>query len=224
MLVAVARRLDPLLDDLVFVGGQVAELLITDPAAVRIRGTDDVDVIVKATTRTQYETFSEKLRALGLRLDTSEGAPVCRWLTPDGIKVDVMPLEERVFGLSTQWFPYAFESASKIHLAEDLGIRVPAASAFLATKWAAYEDRGEQDPFGSHDLEDIVTVVAGRDSIVGDVLAARPDVRAYIGQEARAFLESESAGDVVAGALPDSRFDPAIVDRALDRLRGIAVV
>lgn len=79
MLVAVAPRLDPLLDDLVFVGGQVAELLITDPAGVRIRGTDDVDVIVKATTRTQYETFSEKLRALGPRLDTSEGAPVCRW-------------------------------------------------------------------------------------------------------------------------------------------------
>ena len=31
---AMARWLEPILDEVVFVGGQVAELLITDPAAV----------------------------------------------------------------------------------------------------------------------------------------------------------------------------------------------
>ena len=42
----IARRLGPLLDEVVFVGGQVAELLVTDRAAVRIRATDDVDIVV----------------------------------------------------------------------------------------------------------------------------------------------------------------------------------
>lgn len=45
---------DRLLGELVFVGGQVAELLVTDPAAVRVRPTDDVDVVVPVTTRTEY--------------------------------------------------------------------------------------------------------------------------------------------------------------------------
>ena len=49
-----ARRLRPVLDEVVFVGGHVAELLVTDPAAVRIRQTNDVDVIVRVTSRTAY--------------------------------------------------------------------------------------------------------------------------------------------------------------------------
>ena len=35
-----ARRLRPVLDEVVFVGGHVAELLVTDPAAVRVRQTN----------------------------------------------------------------------------------------------------------------------------------------------------------------------------------------
>ncbi len=37
----------PLRDEVVLVGGQVAELLITDAAAVRVRPTSDVDVICR---------------------------------------------------------------------------------------------------------------------------------------------------------------------------------
>ncbi len=53
-LVQTARLLTPLLAELVFVGGQVAELLVTDAAAVRVRPTDDVDVVVRGTTRGAY--------------------------------------------------------------------------------------------------------------------------------------------------------------------------
>jgi hypothetical protein len=53
LLERVARRAAPLLDEIAFVGGHVAELLVTDPAAARIRATDDVDVVVAATSRAQ---------------------------------------------------------------------------------------------------------------------------------------------------------------------------
>lgn len=53
-LIATARALGPLRKEMVFLGGQVAELLITDPASVRIRPTDDVDAIVAVATRTAY--------------------------------------------------------------------------------------------------------------------------------------------------------------------------
>ena len=52
----------PLLDDVVFVGGQVAELLITEPQAVRVRPTVDVDVVVSAASRLEYHRMGERLR------------------------------------------------------------------------------------------------------------------------------------------------------------------
>lgn len=48
LLEAAVKLLEPLLDDLVFVGGCATGLLITDPAAVGIRATNDVDAITEA--------------------------------------------------------------------------------------------------------------------------------------------------------------------------------
>lgn len=45
--IQIARRLRPLLDRLVFLGGTTLRSLITDEAAPEIRNTDDVDVIIK---------------------------------------------------------------------------------------------------------------------------------------------------------------------------------
>lgn len=100
---SVALQLKPLLPDLVFVGGQVAELLITDPAAIRVRPTVDVDVVVSTTSKIQYRSIEQRLAALGLRNDQSEGAPICRWLTPEGLKVDVMAADQEIMGFSNQW-------------------------------------------------------------------------------------------------------------------------
>ena len=64
-LLRTARLLRPLLGKLVFVGGQVTELLVTDPAAVRVRPTDDVDVVVPVTSRIAYHALQMRLMALG---------------------------------------------------------------------------------------------------------------------------------------------------------------
>lgn len=45
-LIAAAQSLGPLLDEIVFVGGCVTGLLISDPAAAPVRQTLDVDAIV----------------------------------------------------------------------------------------------------------------------------------------------------------------------------------
>lgn len=133
----VARRIAPLLEEVVFVGGQVAELLITDPAAVRIRPTTDVDVIVATTSRVEYQRMEERLSDLGLTHDMSEGAPICRWLTPDGFKLDVMPIDQPVLGFTNRWYGMAAERAVEFKLTEGVVIRIPTAPVFLATKWEA---------------------------------------------------------------------------------------
>lgn len=40
------------IDDVVFVGGAVVGLLLTDPAASEARATNDVDVVIGETSRT----------------------------------------------------------------------------------------------------------------------------------------------------------------------------
>lgn len=71
------RLLQPLLDELVFVGGCATGLLITDPAAGGLRPTKDVDVITEVASYAEYATLSERLRTLGLHPDTREDAPTC---------------------------------------------------------------------------------------------------------------------------------------------------
>ncbi len=100
-LITAAEALQPLLPELVFVGGCVTGLLLTDPGAPSPRGTTDVDAIAEITSYEQYSRFGERLRAVGFTEDLSEGAPLCRWVKERTI-FDVMPLDERILGFSNR--------------------------------------------------------------------------------------------------------------------------
>ena len=76
----VVRRLGALRERVVFVGGAVRGLLITDPGAALERPTDDVDVIVEISSAAGFHAVGQELRALGFCEDASPGAPICRWL------------------------------------------------------------------------------------------------------------------------------------------------
>jgi hypothetical protein len=49
-----AKLLEPMLDRLVFVGGVVRGLLVTDPAMAGPRPTEDVDTIIEVTSLLKY--------------------------------------------------------------------------------------------------------------------------------------------------------------------------
>lgn len=51
---------------------------------------------------------------------------------------------------------------------------------FVATKLVAYESRGGRDALASHDLEDVLTVIAGREELPAELSAAEPAVRIAI--------------------------------------------
>lgn len=221
-LVQTARRLQPLLAEVVFVGGQMAELLVTDPGALGVRPTDDVDVIVGITTRGAYHDLQMRLMALGFEPDTRLGAPICRTRTREGLVLDVMPLDERVLGFTNRWYPYAIESAESLILQPDLVIRAIAAPAFLATKWEAFANRGAGDALASHDVEDIVSVVAGRPAITDEVGQCPTEVREFIRSQTRAFLQSPWAEEIVESAVPDARRFPDLRVSVLVRFQSLA--
>src|SRR5207248_1193725 len=101
-LILTAKLLRPMLGDLVFVGGVVTSLLVTDEGAGVPRTTLDVDAIAEITSYAEYAAFGERLRALGFSEDAREGAPLCRWVR-EGAILDVMPLDEKILGFSNRW-------------------------------------------------------------------------------------------------------------------------
>jgi len=90
-------------------------------------------------------------------------------------------------------------------------------ACFLATKLAAFGDRGRRDPMASHDLEDLVSVIDGRREIVADLAAAPRDLRTYVAERLSHFLARGDAEVLLAAQLmPDSDSQdrlPFVVDR-----------
>jgi hypothetical protein len=107
-----AEKLRPLLHEVVFVGGCVTGLLVTDAGAAPVRRTYDVDVIAEIASYADYAIFSERLRTIGFIEETTEGAPLCRW-RHTGLILDVMPLDARILGFSNRWYPYASARRSR---------------------------------------------------------------------------------------------------------------
>ncbi|WP_439642623.1 hypothetical protein [Gemmatimonas sp.] len=156
-----AVALGDLVREVVFVGGQMVPFFITDRGLHRLRPTDDVDVVVACRTRHAYHEFAQRLQAVGFRVDQSPGAPVCRYRTTDGLVLDAMPLGGDILGFSNQWYPLVMDTAVSVDLTAGVVIRVAHPAALLATKWEAFLDRGFEDPFSSHDLEDLLMLIAG---------------------------------------------------------------
>lgn len=215
-----AQLLKPLLGELVFVGGCVTGLLITDDGAADPRATLDVDAIAEITTYAEYAAFSTRLRTLGFAEDTSEGAPVCRWVQGQTI-LDVMPLNERILGFSNRWYSAAMGASEITKLEPDLEVRIITAPYFVATKLEAFKDRGRGDFLGTHDLEDLVAIVDGRPTLLDEVQLQTADLRRYIGTETALLLRTAGFADALPGyLLPDavSQARMSVILRRLEQL------
>lgn len=221
MLMRVVERLAPLMDRFVFLGGVVTELFITSPGASSPRQTKDVDIVVNVLNLREYsDTLRERFVSCGLVEDTSPGAPVCRWCLDDLI-IDIMPTRGEILGFSCEWYQVAFDTAQPTMLPNGSTVRLVTPACFLATKLAAFGERGRRDPMASHDLEDIILVIDSRREIVADLAAAPPDLRAYVAARLSKFLARGDAEVLVAAHLmPDSDSQDRL-PFILDRIRGL---
>jgi len=198
-----AERLRSLLPEIVFVGGCATGLLITDPAAAPVLMTYDVDVIAEIVSYGGYTRFSERLRKLGFEEDRREGAPLCRW-RHQNLTLDVMPLDERILGFSNRLYRGALRAAVEIQLAPSLTIRAISAPYSMVTKMEAFKGRGRVDFFASHDLEDFISVVDGRPSLLEEVEASPATLRNYLRDAIKSLLKDSRFLDALPGyLLPD---------------------
>ncbi len=179
LLEIVAKALDELCEELLFVGGCAAGLLCTSPSAAPARVTYDVDVVAEVVALSAYHALEEKFAARGFVRDMSPDAPICRWRFGE-VEVDLMPTDERVLGFANRWYPLAHKSAVRTTLPSGRRIRLISAPAFLATKLEAFATRGRGDLMSSHDFEDIINVLDGRPEIVDEVALAGDELVSYL--------------------------------------------
>ena len=203
LLLSAVQKLVPLLDQIVFVGGCAAGLLLTDPGAAPVRPTIDVDAIVEIASYAELVALEVRLRQLGFEQPHGEGAPLCQWIHGDVI-LDLMPTDSTVLGFSNRWYPQALENAGTVEVGGHQ-IRLISAPYFVATKLEAFQGRGQFDYKGSRDVEDIVTVLDGRPEIVVEVQQAAPSLQQYLSAEFSALLAERDFLEALPGhLLPDA--------------------
>jgi predicted nucleotidyltransferase len=221
MLELAVHALGDLCESLVFVGGCATGLLITNIRAQQIRVTEDIDVVARVTNVVGYHRIEKQLAARGFRHDTSPDAPICRWCGA-GTTIDLMPSEPGVLSFHNRWYPLAVATAQSVRLPSGRVISLIAPPVFIATKLEAFHDRGEGDFLGSHDLEDIITVVDGRPELLEEARASPAELRKYLANEFRSLTGLAAFLDALPGHLPGDAASQARLPELLRRLRSLA--
>lgn len=212
----IAMALGAVGERVVFIGGAIAPLLQTDQRLLRVRPTKDVDAIAASTSYTDFDQFQRELRTRGFREAAmaagATGGHAHRWIAPnDGGFFDIVPGGAHFGGTGSMTDVYALSSRISVDLAEPglaepghgapCVVRHASAVAFLALKWAAFNDRGKADPFASHDLEDIVAVILSRPMLAAEYDAAPESIRHLIATATNALLSDPNAEELLHAQL-----------------------
>ncbi len=221
LLLLAVNQLGDLVDEMVFIGGCATGLLITDAAAPQIRVTKDVDVIVRVATKADYYKLSARLRRQGFVEDTSDGAPLCRWIT-NNVTLDILPTEADILGFGNQWYPAAMENAEIISLPGKVDIQMVSAPYFLITKLEAFDGRGNGDYLLSHDIEDMIAVMDGRPELADEVRMSEQALEDELATRFDRLLEDQQFLDAVSGHMPTDEVSQSRVEKILNTIKKIS--
>jgi Nucleotidyl transferase AbiEii toxin, Type IV TA system len=211
-----AVALGELVDDVMFVGGATIELWLTDPGAIDVRPTLDVDVVVEVTSRLAFRNFEAELRRRGFTEDQSSRV-ICRWQhrTHD-LTLDAMPATAEILGFENRWQAAGLPYAVSRELPSGATIRAAPPPYLVATKLEAFAGRGKGDFIASRDFEDIVTLLDRRPELVAELQASDATLRSYVADESVRLLGAQGFPDGITAALPP---DDASQRRASEVIR-----
>lgn len=222
MLQTVANGLGELKDNMIFVGGSVAELYANNPAVSEIRPTLDVDCVIELRSKTAHAKLEDELRAKGFANDTSRGAPICRWIYRD-IMVDVMPSDSDVLGFSNIWYNEGIENKISKTLPNGTELFVFAPEYYLAAKFEAHKGRGGNDLRQSHDFEDIIYILDNCSELLKSVINANASVKTYLIEECKTLLANNGLTEGIESALPYGSGQGS-TDIILELIQNISVI
>lgn len=201
MIKIIATALGDLNDRAVFVGGAAVPFYLPEAYLSQARPTEDIDIVMEVVGRKAGWLNDEALRAKGFQHDTSEGAPVCRWLY-HGFKVDVMSTDASAVGFTNIWYKEGVERAVEV-LSTPVSVKIFSLPYFLASKIVAFRDRGNNDYMSSRDIEDIVSLleVASEELLEKQLPQVSRVVREFLKKEFKLLLATSDFIDCIPGAV-----------------------
>src|SRR5690606_36978320 len=211
-----------LLRQVAFVGGCTTGLLITDPISREaVRYTDDVDLIVHVMGLGSWYQLQQEIAGRGFRV-SPEDEVIWRTRLRDGsgsdLIVDFMPDDAAILGFGNRWYAGALREADNHTLPTGTVIRVVSPAHFLGTKLEAYRGRGNNDPLASRDIEDILNVVDGRNSLLADVAAAAAPLRTDIATGIAGLLRHRDFDYAVQAAARNNRQREELIFQRLESI------
>lgn len=223
MLDTVAAALGPeLCREMAFVGGCTTALMLTDEISREsVRFTDDVDLIIHVLGFPDWMAKQAVLKQKGFT-QSQEDEVICRMRLQGGLSqplmVDFMPDDEKILGFSNRWYAPALQTAQTRLLSTGREVRVVSPVFFVATKLEAYLGRGNNDPLSSRDIEDILTVVDGRESLVSEIREAAAELKTSIATQLADLLQNPDFDYAVQSAARNHRAREAVIFRRLDTI------
>jgi hypothetical protein len=194
----VAVALGELNKDVVYVGGAMVSLYIDDTAAEDVRPTKDIDITLEIANVGELEKLRVALENKGF-VQSAEDDVICRFRLKE-IKVDVMSTTEVGWAPANPWFESGFKNSITIEV-EKMPIRILTLPYFLATKFAAFEGRGGNDPRMSHDFEDIVYLLNYTSNFNKQISASDPEVQEYLKEQFAAIQEKANMQEAIIANL-----------------------
>lgn len=189
----VAISLEELNGDVIYVGGAVVSLYVTDEGAEQPRPTKDINISVQISTYSQMDELREKLALKKIYPAPSE--KIMYRYSYEDILIDFIPFEETILGPTNSWLKPGFEKAYPVNIGE-IEIKILPVSLFIATKWEAFKSRGN-DPRTSHDFEDIIYIIDNNLEVVEDIRNANKDVQNFLKEMSNEILNHNSRNEII---------------------------
>jgi hypothetical protein len=187
-----------------------------------------VDIVAQALTARDYHLIEKKVRQQGFTNDMRPKAPICRWIYQN-VTLDLMPTVKEILGFANRWYPLAIDTAQAVTLPSGKKIRLISAPVFIGTKLEAFKDRGtsasgQPDYLGSHDLEDIMTVLDRRPELLAECAEMPSDLRQYLGDEFTRMLSDIDFSTTMAGHLPGDAASQARLGKLRETIKAMAAL
>ncbi|HWL85320.1 MAG TPA: hypothetical protein VNO21_05935 [Polyangiaceae bacterium] len=176
--------------------------------------------MVDVATEADYYEVVARLNERGFQVCTDEGAPLCR-LVYSEIRVDISATASTAIGPTNRWYRDAIANAASYSVEAGVEVLGITPMYFLATKLEAFQERGGGDYQASHDLEDVLAVMAGLPGLRGQIASEKTAVAIAVRRELIELRAREAFIDAVPGHFDGDAAGQARANKVLDWLHAL---
>lgn len=203
LLQTVALGFGDLTQKIIFVGGAVLDLYVTDDAAPEFRPSGDIDCLLNLPALLDNYVWERMLIERGFEKQKATQSPTCRWVY-QGIPVTISPIQGQMelLGYRNIWYEEGLFHSLNHTLPNGVTIRIFHPAYYTAAKVNAFLDRGRENFRHSEDFQDLVYLIEHRPQLSEDIEKAFHEVRSYVRSNFRRFLAYPDLEEGLYYALP----------------------